>query len=116
MKKLLICGGRDFNDVAKFQMALIDIENRLGPFDHYISGGARGADTLAQKFAEAWGKTFTCYPANWRVYGRSAGAIRNRQMLTEGKPDVVIAFPGGIGTAHMVRIAREANVHVEEIQ
>lgn len=114
-KKVLICGGRDFNDVPKFQMAIIDIENRLGPFDHWISGGARGADTIAEAFAKAWGKIFTKYPADWKKYGRSAGYVRNKQMLEEGKPDLVVAFPGGLGTAMMIKLAREANVPVEEV-
>jgi hypothetical protein len=45
------------------------------------------------------------FPANWKVYGRAAGPIRNMKMLLEGKPDLVVAFPGGIGTADMVKKA-----------
>jgi len=55
------------------------------------------------------------YPADWEKLGRAAGPIRNEQMLREGKPDLVVAFPGARGTAHMVRIAREAGVRVIEI-
>jgi hypothetical protein len=53
--------------------------------------------------------------AEWETLGRKAGPIRNERMLTEGKPDLVVAFPGGRGTAHMTRLAREAGVEVVEI-
>ena len=53
--------------------------------------------------------------AKWALIGRGAGPLRNQQMLREGKPDLVLAFPGGKGTAHMVRIARKAGVPVQEV-
>jgi hypothetical protein len=55
------------------------------------------------------------YMADWDGLGRKAGPIRNQRMLDEGKPDLVIAFPGGRGTADMVRRAREAGVEVVEL-
>jgi UDP-N-acetylmuramoylalanine-D-glutamate ligase len=54
------------------------------------------------------------YPAKWDLHGKSAGPIRNQQMLDTGV-DLVIAFPGGKGTAHMVSIAKKAGVKVVEI-
>lgn len=70
-----------------------------------IEGGANGADHFAKAWAEERGIPFRTFHANWRMYGRAAGAIRNAQMLAEGKPDLVVAFPGGPGTADMVRRA-----------
>lgn len=58
----------------------------------------------------------TAYPADWRRDGKSAGYRRNRRMLSEGRPDLVIAFPGGPGTAHMVEIAEKAGVPVLRIR
>ena len=55
------------------------------------------------------------YRADWEGLGRKAGPIRNQQMLDEGKPDLVVAFPGGRGTANMMRIAREAGIEVIEV-
>lgn len=56
------------------------------------------------------------YPADWKTYGRAAGPIRNRQMLTCGQPDLVLAFHDALeiskGTANMVKIARKAGVPV----
>lgn len=52
------------------------------------------------------------FRANSRKHGRAAGPIRNQQMLDEGKPHLVVAFPGGTGTADMVRRAQAAGVLV----
>jgi len=54
--------------------------------------------------------------ANWRTHGKAAGPIRNQQMLDEGRPHLVVAFPGGTGTADMVRRAKAAGVPVMEVE
>jgi hypothetical protein len=77
-----------------------------------ISGEARGADTLAKEYATECGWDYEGYPADWRVYGKGAGYVRNRQMLVEGKPDLVVAFPGGNGTKMMTELAMKADVPV----
>jgi YspA, cpYpsA-related SLOG family len=80
-----------------------------------VAGGARGADTLADEWAKAQGIACQIFMADWEGLGRKAGPIRNQRMLDEGKPDLVIAFPGGRGTADMVRRAREAGVETIEV-
>jgi hypothetical protein len=83
-----------------------------------IHGGARGADTLAAEWAWRNGKAevvFPVTPEDWRIYGPIAGPRRNGIMLKEGKPDYVIAFPGGSGTAHMVTAAQRKGVKVHLI-
>jgi hypothetical protein len=55
------------------------------------------------------------FPANWKQYGKSAGYRRNTQMLEEGKPDIVIAFPGGRGTEMMCEIAETAGITVRRV-
>jgi hypothetical protein len=77
-------------------------------------GGARGADALAGQWAQDRGVSQKRIPAEWIKHGRAAGHIRNAYMLLE-KPDLVIAFPGGTGTADMVRQAKKAGVCVVEI-
>ena len=56
------------------------------------------------------------YPADWDKHGKAAGPIRNKQMIDEGKPDLVIAFPGGRGTAGAVRLAKFAGVTVRVVE
>jgi cysteine synthase len=81
-----------------------------------IHGAASGADTLADEWAKGKGIYVSAYPANWKLYGKSAGPIRNQQMMDTEHPDLVVAFSGGRGTAHMSRIARKAGVTVLEIK
>jgi len=109
--RAIVCGGRDFDDVDLAYATL----DRLRP-SVVISGGARGADSIGEMWAHERGVHVERFPADWYKHGRSAGPIRNEQMLKEGKPDMVIAFPGGRGTAHMVKIAREAGVPVEVVR
>lgn len=90
--------------------AILDAEHRARPFEVLIHGAARGADQLAGEWAKSRGVSLDVYPADWDKHGRSAGPIRNGRMLVDGKPDMVIAFPGGKGTADMVRQARRAGI------
>lgn len=80
-----------------------------------IHGGARGADSAAGVFAAVNFCQEEVYQADWKTNGKAAGFIRNKQMLVEGKPDLVVAFPGGKGTAMMVKLAKTAGVKVIEM-
>ena len=113
--RLLVCGGREFSDRDALFTAL-DRAHAKRPVSLLIHGAARGADTLAGEWAAARGIAVEVYPARWDVDGRKrAGPIRNQRMLDEGKPDACVAFPGGRGTADMVRRCREAGIPVWEI-
>lgn len=109
--KILVCGGRDYKNEEK----VFEVLSEYFPFE-LISGGARGADTLAQNYARVRGLVAHIYYPNWSEHGRVAGIIRNRQMLDKGQPNLVIAFPGGNGTANMIKIAKDAGVEVVEIR
>lgn len=108
--KLLVCGGRDFNDERAIFAALDAIHaNRTVTL--LIAGGAAGADALAEDWAVARGIPTSIHPAQWAKHGKSAGPIRNREMLAL-KPDGVVAFPGGRGTADCIRAATELGITV----
>ncbi len=77
-----------------------------------IQGGARGADYFAWEWANERGVMCGSYPADWDAHGKRAGPIRNQQMIDEGKPDGVVAFPGGRGTKDMVDRAEKAGLKV----
>lgn len=86
-----------------------------GLVDLIIHGGAAGADSSAGEWARSkYGVHEVKVNANWYLHGKAAGPMRNAAMLLL-KPDLVIAFPGDRGTAHMVKLAREAGVEVVEI-
>lgn len=107
--RVLVCGGRDYTNGRRLRFFLDMLEE---PISVLIEGGARGADRLAKEWAEDRQVPVETYPADWDRHGRSAGYIRNQQMLKEGKPDLVVAFPGGRGTANMVALAQKAGVRV----
>lgn len=118
---LLVCGGRDCkrHEVWNWleQNAFAEIAHATGCYssvtlEKLIHGGARGADEGAADWGRSEGIKVTGYAANWRKHGKSAGPIRNQKMLDEGKPDIVIAFPGGKGTADMLRRAEAAGIPV----
>lgn len=112
--RILICGGRDYTDTEKMYAFLDKIKEGM-QIDAIIEGDARGADRIAGFWARKNKIDNLKFPADWETHGRAAGILRNKQMLDEGRPDLVIAFPGGKGTENMKYIAREAGVEVIEV-
>lgn len=112
--RAIVCGGRNFADWP-FLDATLSAIHKETPFERIATGAAPGADTLADTWARTKSITVERYRALWYTFGPKAGPIRNQQMLDAEKPDVVIAFPGGRGTADMVRKARAAGVRVHEV-
>lgn len=122
-RRVLVCGSRHWEDVWIVQSTLEGLywrhkrENR-GPMI-VIEGGAIGADFMAASWANY--KTdlevvLEEYPADWNTYGKAAGPIRNKQMLDEGKPTLVVAFTDNLeeskGTNNMVTQAKKAGIPV----
>jgi hypothetical protein len=134
MTVVLICGGRTYGRVPfgtpmeQMQAAMLKAEreafilretldqmHRERRFRKVIDGAASGADALAHQWALARGVPTLRFRAQWKTLGKAAGPVRNRQMLVDGRPDLVIAFPGGDGTADMMKQAREAGVEVMDL-
>lgn len=112
--KVLICGGRDYADQAQFDRAMKYYSEHGCNFTCIVHGAARGADTMAAKYAKLHNIEQKAYPADWNTHGKAAGMIRNRLMLTDN-PDIklVVAFPGGRGTQGMIRMAQRAGITVD---
>jgi len=108
LKTIIVCGGRDFSDAAAVAAYL----GRLTRPFRIVTGGAPGADALAQDWASRHAVPCDVVPADWATHGRAAGPLRNQRMLDEHQPVAVIAFPGGRGTLDMVRRAEAAGVRV----
>lgn len=138
--RVLVCGGRGFGElrrgtpfgslercrdeqrVRREKELLRDTLSGLAVQPSVIiNGDARGADRLAVVWAERLGIETLPFKANWYPNGRlggldrAAGPIRNQRMLDEGKPDLVVAFPGGRGTEDMKRRSRLAGIKVIEV-
>jgi len=110
---LLVCGGRDYNNRDLVERVLTDLLNVHG-VDVLIEGSAAGADTLAFHWATARGIPVATVKPLWHKHGKAAGMRRNYAMI-KLKPDLVVAFPGGKGTANMVLLAKKNNIRVLEI-
>jgi len=106
---LLVTGGRDFTDKDRIWKAL-DWVHAKYTIECLFHGAARGVDTICADWSVSRRTHRAAAQAEWDVYGKKAGIIRNQKML-DWNPDYLIAFPGGRGTGHMVRIAmtRRAN-------
>jgi hypothetical protein len=103
--KILVTGGREYSN-RPFVFAVLDRVHRARGISLIIHGAARGADTIAGEWAASRGveqMRFPISPEEWRRLGPVAGPMRNHRMLLAGKPNGVIAFPGGAGTADQVR-------------
>ena len=145
MKRIAVCGGRDYGRLDPRRIAehprrrverkflrdvLSDLAKKLGPFQ-MIHGGASGADALAGDWADdraAEGfPTPIEFPAFWKdvavpgavvregrngPYNLIAGFQRNQRIVDEGAVDLLVAFPGGGGTADMIERARKAGIEV----
>lgn len=109
--RVLVCGGRSYSDAHRVKAELASCGATL-----VIHGGASGADALAGEWARLSCVPYMVFPAKWSEHGRKAGPIRNRLMLEQSYPELVLAFPGGAGTADMVRRARSAGVPVKEVK
>jgi len=111
LMKLLVTGGRDFDD-CEMLFRTLDAINSESVIRHLIHGAARGADYLAGQWAKENAIEEIACPADWKQHGRAAGPIRNKFMLEQHQPDLVVAFPGGRGTANMVGLAERAGTKV----
>lgn len=102
--KLIVAGGRDFNDydlLSRVLIAMADVE-LADKAVSIVSGMARGADALAVRFAKEHDVTLYEFPAQWDDYGKYAGYYRNKKMGNFS--DALLAFWDGKsrGTKHMI--------------
>ena len=88
LKRIAVIGSRDFDDYARLQSVLAPHLPAV-----LVSGGAKGADALAERLAQERGLTIDVIRADWNRYGRGAGPIRNKQIVESA--DLVIAFWDG---------------------
>lgn len=118
--RVCVTGGRTFNNTEWLWAGLDLIHELSGGITEIIEGGATGADMRAGEWSERrLGKKATVIPAEWEKFSAGlklgqknpAGMIRNNRMVAM-KPDIVLATPGGDGTAHMVGVSQKAGLQV----
>lgn len=116
--KVIVCGGRNF-EANGFISDVLDGIHAETPIECVYQGGARGADRGGKLWAEARGISCITFPADWEHHRLAAGPIRNKQMVThvaEFSERMAVAFPGGRGTADLIRQATSAGIPVRRVR
>ncbi len=113
--KVLVTGGRDFRNRACVAREMDALFKEHGHSLMIIEGGARGLDSLVADWCDGNGLPHAQVKALWTVQQLRAGPIRNAAMLLL-EPELVVAFPGGDGTANMVELARQCGIRVQVVQ
>lgn len=101
---MLITGGRTYSDAGTVARVLQSIHARR-PVGLLVEGGATGADALGRRWAQSVGVPHRTHHALWNTpagFDAYAGRKRNVSMHDTERPDLVVAFPGGKGTSHMI--------------
>lgn len=110
--RVIIAGGREFDDYPLLEKTMDNLLSNIKVDIVIVCGMARGADSLGEKYAKSKGYQIDYYPANWDLYGKRAGYIRNEQMAKNA--DALVAFWDGQsrGTKHMIDLACKYNLKV----
>ncbi|MGD6876899.1 DUF2493 domain-containing protein [Bacillus infantis] len=117
MLKVIVAGGREFKDYDLLCREMINFLRGKYPKDvEIVSGTARGADKLGERFAEEKGCRVAYFPAEWDLYGKSAGYRRNAKMAKYA--DAAVCFWDGKsrGTKHMIDLAEKEVLQVKVIK
>lgn len=112
-KRLIIAGGRDFNDYSLLETEINSflIENNLDKDNcAIVSGHAKGADELGELFARRNGFELLLFKANWTLYGKSAGMFRNVQMAKNSTHCLAFWDGQSRGTKHMIDMAKKYGI------
>ena len=116
--KLIIAGGRDFNDYGFLKEEASKFVAEIGNEEEImiVSGGAKGVDSLGEIFAKEMGLDIVVFPADWKKYGRSAGPKRNAQMADYATH--LLSFWDGEskGTKSMISLAKKKKLMVKVVQ
>jgi len=122
--KVLVCGGRSYldkkrvfgvlNELNSARTIELLIDGDCGDIDR-LSGYPYGADYLGYRWAREQQIPSMRFPAHFPTMGKKAGPIRNSWMIKFGQPDLVVAFPGGKGTADMVAKAKRKGIKVVQL-
>lgn len=117
MIRLIIAGGRNFDNYALLQSKLDKMLENIKSHDiEILSGKARGADSLGERYAKDRGLKVVEFPANWNRYGKSAGYRRNSEMADYATHCVCFWDGYSRGTEHMINLAENKNLKLRVIR
>ena len=111
MFKVIIAGGRDFNDYellkkkCDYYLSNLDTDEII-----IVSGAARGADSLGEKYANEKNYKIDSHPADWNKYGKSAGYRRNKEMVDIASAAICFWDGKSKGTKHTIDLCKEKRI------
>lgn len=124
--RIIIAGSREFNDYKLLKTSIRDILKNISLESinkiKIISGTARGADQLGERFAKQFNLQVVKFPAKWDIFGKRAGYIRNEEMakysVKDGNYGMLVAFWDGKsrGTKHMIDLSKKHGLEVHVIK
>lgn len=113
--KLIIAGGRYFNNYELLKEKVdYFLSNESGDIE-IVSGKARGADSLGEKYAKEKGYPVKEFPAKWNEYGKRAGYLRNEEMALYATHCVCFWDGKSKGTKHMIDLAKKSNLNLRVV-
>lgn len=112
MMRLAVIGSRDFTDYHLMRFVLCVYHEEANGNLQIVSGGARGADRLSEKFAEEFDLDVKIFLAEWHKYGKSAGYRRNAEIVDHATELVAFWDGKSKGTEHSINLARKAGKKV----
>ena len=112
--KLIIAGGRDFNNYDRLEYVLSVLLKNQKPFA-IVCGMARGADALGRSWGLNNGIEIIEMPADWGQYGKGAGYIRNKEMAKIATHCICFWDGKSRGTKHMIDLAKEFNLNLRVV-
>jgi len=116
MFKCIIAGGRDYNDYGQLKWQCAHVLQNKHPNIEIVSGTARGADKLGERFAEENGYRIKRFPANWDKFGRGAGHIRNKEMAQYAGALILLWDGVSKGSEGMLRLAEKYELLIRVVR
>ena len=111
MFKVIVAGSRDFRDYELLKRVLDHLLSHKAVEEvEIVSGTARGADEMGERFAKEKGYALKQFPADWDTFGKSAGYRRNSQMADYADACVVFWDGKSRGTKHMIDLAEKTGL------
>ena len=122
MYKIIIAGSRTFDDYEGLvdcldeQILELIEQNDVTDDIEIVSGGAKGADKLGERYAKEKGYGLKVFKADWNKYGKSAGYRRNEQMAEYADAALIFWDGESKGSAHMIKLAQNKGLFVRVVR
>lgn len=113
--RLAIVGSRNFENYSHLKEVMTDFNSQYGFPSTIVSGGAKGADKLAERYAKENNIPIIVFRPIWSKYGRGAGIIRNRDIVKQSTHMVAFCIDHSKGTMNSINLAKEKGIHVVKV-